>query len=258
MTLVAAGPLRYGVRNRGSSLDILASNPKDPLQKYQRRYGLSDAELGKISDAVNRRWKGWTHPDVDSTLTRLQDKLDLSDAEMKKILVGAPNVLSYGGSQDTSNLTSLEEFLQLSPAELTMVVVRSPKLLGCSWQDNMELMLTSLKEKCQLSPEELKELVLRKPILLGRRWDTNIGPQIAMMEKAVGHAGAAAEVKALIFSDPGVLTYSNEKRVRPRLAELKAVSQGVDRSMLSAVCNYTDARWEERMADIGRVGSMSQ
>merc|ERR1719271_1514924 len=80
---------------------------KDPLQKYQRRYGLSDAELGKIINVVNRRWKGWTHPDVDSTLTRLQDKLDLSDGEMRKILVGAPNVLGYGGSQDTMQLASL-------------------------------------------------------------------------------------------------------------------------------------------------------
>ena len=148
-------------------------------------------------------------------------------------------------------LTGLKEFLQLSPAELTMVVVRHPVLLGCSWQDNVELMLTSLKEKLQLSPEELKELVLRAPKLLGLRWDTNMEPQIAMMEDAVGHAGAAAEVKELILSDPGVLAYSNEKRVRPRLAELKAVSQGVDRSMLSAVCTDTDARWEKRMADIG-------
>jgi mTERF domain-containing protein len=147
-------------------------------------------------------------------------------------------------------LGSLREFLQLSPPDLKKVVLGRPTLLGFSWQDNMELKLMSLKEKLQLSPAELKELVLRKPNLLGLRWDTNMEPQIAMMEKAVGHAGAAAEVKALIFSDPGVLTYSNEKRVRPRLAELKAVSQGVDRQMLSAVCNDTDARWEKRMADI--------
>merc|ERR1719160_1505440 len=112
-------------------------------------------------------------------------------------------------------------------------------------------MLTSLKEKLQFSPAELKEFVLRKPTLLGLRWDTNMEPQIAMMEDAVGHAGAAAEVKELILSGPGVLAYSNEKRVRPRLAELKAASQGVDRSMLSAVCNNTDAQWEKRMADIG-------
>ena len=122
----------------------------------------------------------------------------------------------------------------------------------------MKLMLTSLKEKLQLSPAELKEFVLRAPILLGRRWDANIGPQIAMMEKAVGHAGAAAEVKALILSNPGVLLAGNETRVRPRLAELKAVSQRIDQSMLLAVCNDKEARWEKRMADIGRVGTTSQ
>merc|ERR550514_153 len=107
-------------------------------------------------------------------------------------------------------LTSLKEFLQLGPAELKKVVLGRPQLLGCSWQDNMELMLTSLKEKLQFSPAELKEFVLRAPILLGRRWDTNIGPQIAMMEKAVGHAGAVAEVKELIWSNPGVLLAPNE------------------------------------------------
>ena len=116
----------------------------------------------------------------------------------------------------------------------------------------MELMLTSLKEKLQLSPAELKELVLRAPKLLGLRWDTNMEPQIVMMEDAVGHAGAAAEVKELIWSNPGVLLTPNETRVRPRLAELKQVSQGVDRSMLLAVCKDTDARWEKRMAGIRR------
>ena len=104
---------------------------------------------------------------------------------------------------------------------------------------------------------KLKEFVLRAPNLLGLRWDTNMEPQIAMMEKAVGKAGAAAEVKELILRTPIVFTYSNEKRVRPRLAELKALSQDVDRSTLLAVCMYTDARWEARMADLGRVGTMS-
>ena len=77
-------------------------------------------------------------------------------------------------------------------------------------------------------------------------------PQIAMMEDAVGDAGAAAEVKELIWSNPGVLLAPNETRVRPRLAELKEVSQGVDRSMLLEVCTYTDVRWEKRMAGIRR------
>ena len=72
-----------------------------------------------------------------------------------------------------------------------------------------------------------------------------------MMEEAVGHAGAATEVKPLILSNPGVLLSSNEKRVRPRLAKLEAVSQAVDQSMLRAVCTDTDVRWEQRMAEIG-------
>ena len=53
MTLVAAGPRRYGVRNRSSSPDIIVSNQKDPLQKYglyQRRYqmtSLKSASAGR-------------------------------------------------------------------------------------------------------------------------------------------------------------------------------------------------------------------
>ena len=73
-------------------------------------------------------------------------------------------------------------------------------------------------------------------------------PQIAMMEAAVGHAEASAVVKALVISNPSVLGASNEKRVRPRLEELKEMSQDVDRSMLAAVCKHTAAKWEKKIA----------
>ena len=121
----------------------------------------------------------------------------------------------------------------------------------------MEPTLASLEKRLQLSAGELKKVVLGCPTLLGLSWEENMEPQIAMMEEAVGHVGAAAGVKELILRTPIVFTYSNEKRVRPRLAELKALSQGVDRSMLYAVCTDTDVRWEERMADLGRVGTIS-
>ena len=189
---------------------------------------------------------------MEPKLASLEERLELSAGELKKVVLGAPALLGYSWQDNMEpTLRSLKEFLQLSPAELKKVVLGRPPLLGCSWQDNMEPMLRSLKEELHLSPAELKELVIRAPILLGRRWDSNIGPQIAMMEDAVGPAGPATEVKDLILSNPGVLLAGNETRVRPRLAELKAVSQGVDRSMLSAVCNYTDVRWKKRMEDIG-------
>ena len=69
-----------------------------------------------------------------------------------------------------------------------------------------------------------------------------------MMEDAVGLAEVSAFVKALIISNPTVLGHSNEKRIRPRLEELKEMSEDVDGSMLQAVCMYTAAKWEKKIA----------
>ena len=65
--------------------------------------------------------------------------------------------------------------------------------------------IADLREKL-LGGKRVKEaasfmFVLRAPNYLGERWDTNMEPQIAMMEKAVGHAGAVADVKALTTAD---------------------------------------------------------
>merc|ERR1719160_1409487 len=76
------------------------------------------------------------------------------------------------------HLTSLKEFLQLSPAELKKVVLGRPSLLGYSWQDNMEPTLRSLKEFLQLSPAELKKVVLGRPTLLGLSWQDNMEPTL--------------------------------------------------------------------------------
>ena len=112
----------------------------------------------------------------------------------------------------------------------------------------MEPTLASLEKRLQLSAGELKKVVLGGPTLFCLSWQDNMEPQIAMMEDAVGHAEASAVVKALIISYPTVLSHSNEKRIRPRLEELKEMSEDVDRSMLAAVCKHTAAKWEKKMA----------
>ena len=178
------------------------------------RHGLelSDAEVQHIADKLQQRWKGWYDQNAEETLAIIQERLKLSTGELKKVVLGQPTLLGY------------------------------------SWENNMEPTLASLEKRLQLSASELKKVVLGMPSLLGMSWQDNMEPQIAMMEDAVGNAEASAVVKALIISNPTVLGHSNEKRIRPRLEELKEMSQDVDGSMLRAVCKYTAAKWEKKIA----------
>ena len=68
-------------------------------------------------------------------------------------------------------------------------------------------------------------------------------PKIEFLEGVIG----VDEVKGLLLTNPSVVGRSLEKRLKPRLADLRGAGIPVDRKSLSRLANYTEEQWSTSM-----------
>ena len=68
----------------------------------------------------------------------MQERLGLSEAELRKVVLGVPSVLAYSIEGNVlPSLAALQERLGLSEAELRKVVLRVPSVLAYSIEGNV-------------------------------------------------------------------------------------------------------------------------
>ena len=82
------------------------------------------------------------------------------------------------------------------------------------------------------------------PTLLGYNIDTNLDPTINFYIDALGDESKALD---LILRIPASLTYSLEKRLKPRLEEAIDVGMIVNSTCLRYIMVYTDSQWAKKM-----------
>ena len=72
------------------------------------------------------------------TIDWLKSNLSLTDTELKKIVLGKPEVLGYSIDANLApTIDWLTSRLSLSDSELKKLVLRLPSVLGCSVDDNL-------------------------------------------------------------------------------------------------------------------------
>ena len=192
-------------------------------------------------------------PDIAERLTRtqidykcdwLQSSLDLSDAELKKVVLGRPSLLGYSVEKNMApTLDWLQKRLDLGDAQLRKLVVKQPPLLGYSVEDNLAPTLDWLQSRLDLNETELKRMIIAFPSLFGYRVEGNMEPKLCFCEEELGLS--ASEVRASIVSDPSRLGRSLKKRYRPRLEVCRAV--GADVSIVLRGASQTDAAFCKRV-----------
>ena len=104
---------------------------------------------------------------ANATCNDLQHRLNMSAAELKKIVLGHPAVLdySYDGNIDLK-LATLQHRLNLSEAELKKIVLGRTAVLSCDYDVDIEPSLAGLQRRLDLNETELKRLVLGMPTVL--------------------------------------------------------------------------------------------
>jgi hypothetical protein len=110
---------------------------------------------------------------IDGTMAaiicdKLQSRLGLSEAQLQKIVVALPSVLSYSFESNIEpSLAKLQSRLELSEAQLQKVVVAMPSVLCYSFEANLGPKLNFLQAELDLSLDVLREKVLATPSRLG-------------------------------------------------------------------------------------------
>ena len=91
----------------------------------------------------------------------------------------------------------------------------------------------------------LSNMVRKHPSLLTYGIDTNIEPKIAFFANEVYGGSKKGEIAALRLAghDPKFLSYSLEKRLRPRLKEIREL--GIEQKMsIGSWVKLTPAKWD--------------
>ena len=129
------------------------------------------------TEEVAKEVEGRLLPDIATEMTHsraaalcdaLQARLGLSEAQLQKVVVALPAVLSLSFESNLEpSLAKLQARLGLSEAQLQKVVVALPSVLGYSFESNLSPTLDFLQRELALSLEALRERVVRMPALLG-------------------------------------------------------------------------------------------
>ena len=119
--------------------------------------GCTAAEAGKVERSLMVDMaKYMTYAKLEERCVWLQSTLDLSDSELKKMVMRFPALLGLTVETNMElKLDWLQTRLDLDDLGLRKMVLTVPALLGYSVQDNMEPKLAFCEEELGLSPSEV-------------------------------------------------------------------------------------------------------
>ena len=134
---------------------------------------------------------------------------------------------------------ALQSRLGLSEAQLQKVVVALPQVLSCSFESNIEPSLAKLQSRLGLSEAQLQKVVVATPPVLGYSFESNIEPKLDFLQGEVGLSLDA--MRAKVLTCPAVLGYSLARRYIPRLEACREV--GADPILVVNRVQMTDERF---------------
>jgi len=202
----------------------------------QQQLGLSKAELLKVVLRLPAVLS-YSVEVREKKLKALQQRLGLSDTELKTVVLRLPAVLGYNVEVLEKKLKALQQRLGLSEAELRKVVLRLPPVLSYSVEKNVLPKLDWLQQRLGLREAELQQVVLRLPPVLGLSVEKNLAPKLDWLQEELGLSDEA--LRELILAKPDRLGYSLEKRYRPRLEACRLA--GADERRVFTLAALTDS-----------------
>mmetsp|Transcript_24159 Transcript_24159/g.58373 ORF Transcript_24159/g.58373 Transcript_24159/m.58373 type:complete len:420 (+) Transcript_24159:49-1308(+) len=172
----------------------------------------------------------------------LQRRLALDDDSLRKLVLGFPRCLECSIED---NIDPKLDWLQrrlgnLDDATAGKMITRRPMILGSSVSESLEPTLHWLQDRLSLTDNGLSRLVQKLPTLFGLSVKNNLEPTLNFYIDALGDEDEALD---LVTQNPVFFACSLEKRLKPRLEEVRDAGMIVDRACLQRIGTYTDKRW---------------
>ena len=111
----------------------------------------------------------------------LQDRLELTEAQAKKILITLPGLAVVPSTSLSPRLSFLQERLGLSDAQLRKIVVAQPTSIGIT-SKTVESKLRCLEDRLQLDEAQLRKLVATAPGVFSRDIEGSVLPKLELLQ----------------------------------------------------------------------------
>jgi hypothetical protein len=171
----------------------------------------------------------------------LQQRLNLDEAQMGKLITKAPSILTLSIPDNLEpKLNWLQQHLHMNDAQVSKIVRRTPTIFNFSIPNKLEPTLKWLQQRLSLDGDELAKLVEAEPTLLGSSIPTNLEPTLDFYQECIGIEGT----KELLARNPRLFTASLDSRLKPRLEQLKGAELEVDAGSLQRMAKNTEAEWQ--------------
>lgn len=179
---------------------------------FTQSFGCAAEEAAKAEKRLRGRFfEGKTRAKADELCSWLQSALSLSDAELKKMVLEYPTLLSCTEKNLASTLDWLRSNLDLSKAELKKLVRANPRILGLSIEANMAPKVKWLQSRLDLSMAELRKVLLRKSQVFSYNVEANLAPAFDWLQSTLNLRDS--ELKKLVVRNPSMLGYTPEARL---------------------------------------------
>ena len=206
------------------------------LQWLQARLDLDAAQLGKMVLRLPPLLSKSVES-MDSRLDWLQRRLGLDEAGLRKMVLSLPSLFNYSVEDNLApTLEWLQTRLDLDDAGLRKIVVTCPQLLGFSVEDNLEPKLDWLQKRLDLDEAQLKKVVLMLPSLFNYSVEDNLAPKLDFLAREIGLS--RAELRDWVVKVSSLLGRSLANCYRPRLEACRAA--GVDERRVLSYANNSD------------------
>ena len=206
-----------------SALLVSAASWTMPFAAHHRRvrHRSSPVTCGAVATFCKHRF-GISEDIAQRTEAKLKHRAEYIDATMSARICDA-----------------LQSRLGLSEAQLQKLVVKVPSVLSFSFESNIEPSLAKLQSRLGLSEAQLQKVVVALPAVLSYSFESNIESKLDFLQGELGLSLDA--MRAKVLTCPAVLGYSLAQRYRPRLEVCSEV--GADPILVVNRVRMTDERF---------------
>jgi hypothetical protein len=128
----------------------------------------------------------------------------------------------------------------MNDVQVSKIVRRMPTIFTSSIPNKLEPTLKWLQRRLSLDGDELSKLIISQPSILSSSIPTNLEPTLDFYKECIGIEGT----KKLLVRNPVLFLSSLERRLKPRLEQLKGAELEVDAGSLQRMAMYTEAQWQ--------------
>ena len=155
--------------------------------------------------------------------------------------MSVPSILTFSIDKNLEpKLEWLQQRLDLDDAAAGKMIRRVPNIFTCGIDKNLEPKLEWIQQRLSLTDGGLSNFVQKLPSILCCNVDNNLEPTLEFYIDALGDE---EEALALVIRNPVLFGISLEKRLRPRLEEIREAGIVIDTACLRRMGKSTDNEW---------------